>query len=135
MMAKKTQETQESQETQQDQLEEVIKEARSTPGATPQELKVMVREFTKMLEAVRMSRASECYIGTYFVPMEGQPGIEGLVNAGADLITKTISQGWQPWSMGTPYFGKYAFNFPNGQSTGALDGQWLTIVFLKPAEE
>jgi hypothetical protein len=132
MMAKKT--AVDSVEAEDKEVEEMIAEAQSTSGRTPQDVRVIMRETARMLEAVKLSKAGEAYIGTYFVPLEGQPGIEGLVNAGANLITQTIQQGWQPWGMGTPYFGKYAFNL-GGRQTGMLDGQWLTIVYLRPAEE
>jgi len=117
-----------------DELAEVIEESKSRSGRTPQEVAVMVREFTKMLQAVKMSQIGEVYIGTFFVPYEGQPGIEGLVNAGAELMNNVIRQGWQPWQMATPYPGKFAFNL-GGVQTGVLDGQWLTIIFGKPSEE
>ena len=117
-----------------DGLEEVVEEASHTTGRTPREITVMVREFSKMLEAVRMSKVEEVFIGTYFIPYEGQLGIEGLVNAGAALINGTIRNGWQPWQMATPYPGKYSFRFPDGTSTGALDGQWLTIIFGRAPE-
>jgi len=114
--------------------EEVIAEAKKTTGRTPHDIAVSIREFAKMLEAVRMSRMDEVYIGTYFIPHEGQPGVGGLVNAGAELINQTIQRGWQPWQMATPYPGKYAFNL-GGVQTGALDGQWITIIFGRSAEE
>ena len=131
-MAKESQKPLDSES--QDQLEVVVEEASHTTGRTPREITVMVREFSKMLEAVRMSKVDEVFIGTYFIPYEGQLGIEGLVNAGAGLINETIRRGWQPWQMATPYPGKYSFRFPDGTSTGALDGQWLTIIFGRAPE-
>jgi hypothetical protein len=114
--------------------EEVIAEATKTTGRTPHDVKVVIRETAKMLEAVKMSTIGEVYIGTFFVPYEGQPGIEGLVNAAAGLINNIIRQGWQPWQMATPYGGQYSFNL-NGVQTGVLNGQWLTIIFGKPVED
>jgi hypothetical protein len=116
------------------QDEEVIAEAMSTTGRPPRDVMVIMREMGKMLQAVKLSTIGKVYIGTFFIPHEGQPGTEGLVNAGSGLINDIIRQGWQPWQMATPYPGKYAFNI-EGVQTGALDGQWLTILFVRPAEE
>jgi len=130
-MAKKSQETVGTQDTQ-DQLASTIEDSKSRTGRTPQEIAVMVREFTKMLQAVRMSNIEELAIGTYFVPFEGQQGIEGIVNGSAELMNRYVKAGWQPWQMANPYPGKYAFNL-GGVETGALDGQWLTIIWGKPS--
>lgn len=112
----------------------VVSEAKKTTGRTPQDIAVSIREFAKMLEAVRMSRIEELAIGTYFVPYEGQIGIEGLVNAAAELMNRYVKAGWQPWQMASPYPSKTAFNL-GGMETGVLEGQWITIIWGKPAEE
>lgn len=117
-----------------DELEEVVKEAKKTSGRTPHDIAVITREFSKMLEAVRMSKIDELAIGTYFVPYEGQIGIEGLVNAAADLMNRYVRAGWQPWQMASPYPSKTAFNL-GGVETGVLDGQWITIIWGRPALE
>lgn len=130
-MAKKSQETVGTQDTQ-DQLADTIEDSKSRTGRTPQELAVMVREFTKMLQAVRMSSIEELAIGTYFVPFEGQIGIEGIIQGSAELMNRYVKAGWQPWQMANPYPGKYAFNL-GGVETGALDGQWITIIWGKPS--
>ena len=114
--------------------EEVIAEAKKTTGRTPHDIAVSIREFSKMLEAVRMSKIDELAIGTYFVPFEGQLGVEGLINSAAELMNRYVRAGWQPWQMANPYPGKYAFNL-GGVETGALDGQWITIIWGRSAEE
>ena len=114
---------------------ELVEEAKKTTGRTPQDIAVSIREFSKMLQAVRMSRIDEIAIGTYFVPHEGQLGVEGLVNAAAELMNRYVKAGWQPWGMGAPYMSEAAFNLPGGMQTGALRGQWVTIIWGKPAEE
>lgn len=128
-MAKKADTAQEAP----DELEEVIKEAKKTPGATPREITILVREFAKMLEAVRLSDTGEMGIGTYFVPFEGQLGVEGLVNQAAAYMNDWVQKGWQPWQMGTPYPSQAAFDTPQGQ-TGALEGQWITIIWRRPVD-
>ena len=135
-MAKKSQETVEAQDTQdtQDELAEVIEESKSRTGRTPQDVAVLVRETAKMLEAVKMSKIEELAIGTYFVPFEGQIGIEGIIQGSAELMNRYVKAGWQPWQMANPYPGKYAFNL-GGVETGALDGQWITIIWGKPSGE
>lgn len=117
-----------------EELEEAIKEAKKTSGRTPKEIAVLTREFSKMLQAVRMSKIDELAIGTYFVPYEGQIGIEGLVNMAAELMNRYVRAGWQPWQMATPYPSKTAFNL-GGMETGVLDGQWITIIWGKPIPE
>lgn len=112
----------------------LIEEAKKTTGRTPQDIAVSIREFAKMLEAVRMSRMDEMFIGTYFIPEEGQLGIEGLVHQATELINETIRRGWQPWQMAAPYFAKRAFNL-GGVRTGDLNGQWVTIIFGRAKEE
>jgi len=131
-MAKESQKPLDSES--QDQLEVAIDEASHTTGRTPREIAVMTREFSKMLEAVRMSKIGELAIGSYFVPQEGQLGIEGLVNQSAALMNQYVQAGWQPWQMATPYPGKFSFNL-GGMQTGALDGQWITIIWGKPVGE
>lgn len=118
-----------------EKLEEAIKEAKKTSGRTPHEVAVITREFSKMLQAVRMSRIEELAIGTYFVPHEGQLGVEGLVNAASELMNRYVKAGWQPWGMGAPYASKASFNLSGGMQTGALDGQWITIIWGKPTTE
>lgn len=87
-----------------------------------------------MLQAVKMSHVKEIYIGTYFVPFEGQPGVEGVLGMVNELVNQPIRDGWQPWQMGTPYPGKYSFIL-NGVPTGALDGQWYTILWALPSSD
>ena len=116
-----------------DELEEVIKEAKKTTGATPREITVLVRELSKMFEAVKLSEPGEMGIGTYFVPLEGQLGIEGLVNQAAAYMNDWVQKGWRPWQMGTPYLTKTSFDLPGGQ-TGELEGQWITIIWLRPVD-
>lgn len=131
-MAKESQKIVDSEDV--DELEAVVAEAKKTSGRTPREIAVITREFSKMLEAVRMSKIDELAIGTYFVPYEGQIGIEGLVNMAAELMNRYVRAGWQPWQMATPYPSKTAFNL-GGVETGALDGQWITIIWGKPIPE
>lgn len=131
-MAKESQKIVDSEDI--DELEEVVAEAKKTSGRTPREIAVITREFSKMLEAVRMSKIDELAIGTYFVPYEGQIGIEGLVNMAAELMNRYVRAGWQPWQMATPYPSKTAFNL-GGMETGVLDGQWITIIWGKPIPE
>lgn len=131
-MAKESQKIVDSEDV--DELEEVVKEAKKTSGRTPKEIAVITREFSKMLQAVRMSKIDELAIGTYFVPYEGQIGIEGLVNMAAELMNRYVRAGWQPWQMATPYPSKTAFNL-GGMETGVLEGQWITIIWGKPIPE
>lgn len=132
-MTKKTQDTVETQNSE-NELEEAVAEAKSQRGKTPKEVTILIRELSKMLQAVRLSKISELAIGTYFVPFEGQLGIEGIVKGAAQLMNQYVKAGWQPWQMGVPYQGTFSFDL-GGQQTGALEGQWITIVWAKPAEE
>ena len=131
-MAKESQKPLDSES--QDQLEVDIEEASHQEGRPPKEVAIITREFSKMLEAVKMSKIGQLAIGSYFVPYEGQLGIEGLVNKSAELMNQYVQAGWQPWQMATPYPGTFSFNL-NGQQTGALNGQWITIIWGLPAGE
>jgi hypothetical protein len=116
--------------------EEYVAEAKSTTGKTPHDILVLTREFSKMLQAVKMSRVGRMWVGTYFIPREGQIGIEGLVNAASGLMNNMVQDGWQPWGMGAPYASTHAFIDPTtGMRTGNVEGQWLTIIWTMPAEE
>lgn len=132
-MAKETTDTVKAQDAQ-DTDEELVKEATSTVGRTPHEVMVVIRETAKMLQSVKLARIEELAIGTYFVPFEGQLGIEGLIEGAAELMNRYVKAGWQPWQMANPYPGKYSFNL-GGVQTGVLDGQWITIIWAKPSEE
>lgn len=132
-MAKDTQKTDDAFVTK-EELEEVVAEARKAPGKTPREITVLLRQLATMFEAVKLTDTGEIGIGTYFVPLEGQPGIEGMVNAAAAYMNSWVREGWRPWQMATPYMGKYSFDTPEG-TTGTIEGQWLTIVWMRPLEE
>lgn len=132
-MAKKSENTVGTQNSQ-DELEVAVAKAKSQVGKTPKEITVLIREMSKMLQAVRMSKIEELAVGTYFVPFEGQLGIEGIVQGSARLMNQYVKAGWQPWQMGVPYKGTFAFDL-GGQQTGALEGQWITIIWAKPSED
>jgi len=118
----------------QDELEQAVEEASHKPGRTPKEVAILMREMANMLQAVKLSKIDELAIGTYFVPFEGQMGVEGLVARSAAYMNRYVQAGWQPWQMASPYPGKYAFNL-DGMQTGNLDGQWITIIWAKPSAE
>ena len=130
-MAKKQQGSQNSQ----DELEKVVEDAMSQPGRTPKEVAILVREMAGMLQSLKFAKIEELAIGSYFVPHEGQLGIEGIIQGSAALMNQYVKAGWQPWQMATPYPGEFAFQTPEGLTTGALNGQWITIIWAKPAEE
>lgn len=119
----------------QDELEKAVKEAKRMPGATPREVSVVIREMAKMLQSLKFTNIGEMAVGSYFIPHEGQPNIEGLLPLVAEYMNYYVKAGWQPWQMATPYPGKYAFDLPGGQQTGTLDGQWITILWALPASE
>lgn len=129
-MAKETQETVEAVYTQ-DEVDHMLDEARQSPGKTPKTASILVREWEKMLKSLRFTEIEEMDIGTYFIPNEGQPGIEGLIKRSAGYINRYVQAGWQPWNMATPYPGEYSFII-DGVPTGALHGQWITILWALP---
>ena len=116
------------------ELEETLEEAAKAPGRTPKELALFMREFSRVMRSLRFAGVKELAIGSYFVPYEGQVGIEGIVNGSAALMNEYVQAGWQPWHMATPYPGKFSFNL-GGQQTGVLDGQWITIIWALPSPE
>lgn len=131
-MAKETQETVVEEYTQDDK-DAMLDKAIQSPGKTPQKASALVREWEKMLKSLRFTEIEELAIGSYFVPYEGQLGIEGLVNKSAEHMNYYVQAGWQPWNMATPYPGKYAFII-DGVQTGTLEGQWITIIWARPRE-
>jgi len=117
-----------------DELEVAFKDAVKQPGRTPKDLAILLRELQDVLRAIKMAPIGEIGIGTYFVPNEGQLGVEGLIKRSAAYMNQWVQEGWQPWQMATPYAARYAFEL-DGMQTGALDGQWITIIWAKPAIE
>ena len=127
-----TVETQEQEDL--EELTEVIEESSKAPGRTPKDLAIFTREFSRVMQSLRFAGVRELAIGSYFVPYEGQVGIEGIVNGSAALMNEYVQAGWQPWHMATPYPGEFSFNL-GGQQTGVLNGQWITIIWALPMPE
>jgi len=115
-----------------DELETTVAEAQSTSGRTPREITVIVRELAKVLEGLKLTSISRIEIGTYFLPHEGQLGVEGLIQVVQGLMNEYITAGWQPWHMFAQPSSRSSFIL-NGMQTGDIEGERITIIWALPS--